>query len=109
MQMVDVVLRRSGVHDAELDVIAEVAVMDVRRIIRIERLGRLPPNAPAGGVCPGARFSRPTLAGTSTTMAGSPSAQEVRKNSSYLQSVHSAIGPTPRRLARISAPMPPVP
>ncbi|HEV3365721.1 MAG TPA: hypothetical protein VG795_16575, partial [Acidimicrobiia bacterium] len=54
-------------------------------------------------------FVHGALAGTSTTMAGSPTAQAVRKKSSYLHSVQPAIGPTPKRLARISAPMPPVP
>ena len=38
------VLLRSGMHVAELDVIADVAVVDVGRIVRIEGLGRLPSN-----------------------------------------------------------------
>ncbi len=46
------------------------------------------------------------LAGTSTTMAGSPTAQELRKNSSNLHSGHFHIGPTPKRLASTSAPVP---
>ena len=49
------------------------------------------------------------LAGTSTIIAGSPTTHEVRKNSSYLHSLQSCMGPTPMRLAKISAPMPPVP
>jgi hypothetical protein len=49
------------------------------------------------------------FAHTSTFIAGSPTVHESRKNSSYLQSGQPPIGPTPMRLARISAPMPPVP
>ncbi len=57
----------------------------------------------------GAQPSSPKLAGTSTTMAGSPTAGEVRKNSSYTQSRQSCMGPTPSRLAMTSEPTPPEP
>jgi hypothetical protein len=73
-----------------------------------------PPNCgapPVSVTC--CRFSiaavQGAFAGTSTTMAGSPTVQESRKNSSYLQSGQPPIGPTPMRLARISAPMPAAP
>jgi hypothetical protein len=39
------------------------------------------------------------LAGTSTSIAGSPTVHDDRKNSSYLQSTQPPIGPTPMRLA----------
>ncbi|MNN10528.1 hypothetical protein D3C81_1234520 [compost metagenome] len=69
----------------------------------------LMPSASGGGVWPGPMFSRPTLAGTSTCMPTSPTVLAFRKNSSKAQSRQSCIGPTPRRLATISAPMPPLP
>ena len=50
-----------------------------------------------------------SVAGLSTTIAGSPTAHEVRKNSSYLHSAQLAVGPTRKRLARTSEPMPPLP
>ncbi len=50
-----------------------------------------------------------SFAGVSTTIEGSPTTQEVRKNSSYLQVGQLPIGPTPRRLATISEAMPPEP
>src|SRR5215831_829079 len=49
------------------------------------------------------------FAGRSTNIAGSPTDHELRKNSSNLQSAQLPIGPTPIRLAYISAPIPPVP
>ncbi|MNF15813.1 hypothetical protein D3C80_2185690 [compost metagenome] len=42
----------------------------------------LTPMALAGGVSPGRMFSRPTLAGTSTSVPISPTVWALRKNSS---------------------------
>ena len=52
---------------------------------------------------------RSASAGMSTIIAGSPTAHELRKKSSYLHSSQSHMGPTPRRLPITSLPMPPVP
>ena len=92
VQVEDVVLLGAGVQVAELDVVVDVAVVDVRRVVGIERLGRLRrPAARTPAVSAAGRrgSSGPTLAGTSTTMAGSPTAQELRKNSSNLHSAQS--------------------
>ena len=82
VQVEDVVFL-AGVQVAELHEVADVAVVHVGGVVRV--VGAWWPSGPAapGSSAPdGAQASRPKLAGMSTSMAGSPTAEEVRKNSS---------------------------
>ena len=64
---------------------------------------------PAAAMLVGSHCSMPVLAGKFTSMPGSPTVDEDRKNSSYAQSVQSCMGPVCSRLAMISEPTPPEP
>lgn len=67
---------------AEFDEVTDVAVVDVRRLRRIQGHGGFHADLIGARYLAGAMFSSPVLAGTSTSIATSPTVCELRKNSS---------------------------